>query len=320
MASILCGVDLGGTKLGIGLVSTAGVLQDQVLYHDHVTHTPDEIVEDMASHIRELLARNGYEDADLLGIGVGTAGHVLHREGKVITMSNLAGWKGYPLRDKLGRYFERTKIFVDNDANAQALGEYLHGAGAGYESLVFMTISTQIGAGIISGGRIFRGRTGTAGEIGHTIVEASSAETCPCGNRGCLIAHASGVAIPAAVRRRLAAGATSTLVDAESLASVRLDGEFIARGLAAGDPLCLEIHDEFARYIGIGVYNVFQFFNPEAIVLGGGIMNWGPPFLERIKRKVRSLARDMMFEELPILPSACEAPGIVGAASLVLEA
>jgi len=320
MEAVLCGVDLGGTKLGIGLVSESGDILDQVLDHDHVLHTPDEIVDDMASHILELLERNGLAISDLRGIGVGTAGHVRHRDGVVITMSNLEGWKGYPLRDRLRRRFAGTDIFVDNDANAQALGEYLHCGAGGYKSLVFMTISTQIGAGLVFDGRLLRGRTGTAGEIGHTIVEASSGETCPCGNRGCLIAHASGVAIPSAVRRRLAAGSASRLVDAGSLGATRLDGEFIARGLAMGDTLCTEVMEEFARYVGIGIYNVFQVLNPEAVVLGGGIMNWGPPFLEGIKRSVRSLARDMMYEELAILASACEAPGIVGAASLVLEA
>jgi glucokinase len=319
MASILCGVDLGGTKLGVGLVSETGSILDQVLDHDHVSHTPDQIVEDMAAHVGELLERNGYGISDLRGIGVGTAGHIRHRDGVVITMSNLEGWKSYPLREKLGRLFPDTNIFVDNDANAQALGEYLHGAGLGFTSLVFMTISTQIGAGLVYDGRLLRGRTGTAGEIGHTIVEASSRELCPCGNRGCLIAQASGVAIPSAVRRALEAGSTSALVDTSRLASTRLDGEFIAKGLAAGDRLCEGIMDEFARYIGIGVYNVFQFFNPEAVVLGGGIMNWGAPFLEGIKRSFHAHARDMMYEELAILPSACEAPGIVGAASLVLE-
>jgi glucokinase len=320
MESILCGVDLGGTKLGVGLVSESGVILDQVLDHDHVSHTPDEIVDDMASHIRELLARNGYRNSELRGIGVGTAGHIRHRDGVVITMSNLEGWKGYPLRDRLKSHFEGSAVFVDNDANAQALGEYLQCSGGEYGSLVFMTVSTQIGAGLVIDGRLLRGRTGTAGEIGHTIVEASSAETCPCGNRGCLIAHASGVAIPSAVRRALAAGATSTLVDASSLGSTRLDGEFIARGLVAGDPLCAAVMEEFASYIGIGVYNVFQVLNPEAVALGGGLMHWGPAFLEAIKRKVRALARDMMYEELVIYASSCEAPGIVGAASLVLEA
>ncbi len=319
MASVLCGVDLGGTKLGIGLVSESGAILDEVLDHDHVNHSPDEIVADMAGHIKELLARNGYSSSDLLGIGVGTAGHIRFRDGVVITMSNLPGWKGYPLRDRLEAHFQGTKVCVDNDANAQALGEYLHCEGGGFKSLVFMTISTQIGAGMVFDGRVLRGRTGTAGEIGHTIVEASGGELCPCGNRGCLIAQASGVAIPAAVRRALAAGASSKLVDAAGLGQARLDGEFIARGLAAGDGLCRAVMEDFAGYIGLGVYNVFQLLNPEAVALGGGLMNWGPPFLDAIKRRVASLARDMMYEEMVILRSGCESPGITGAASLVLE-
>lgn len=320
MASILCGVDLGGTKLGIGLVSESGAILDQCLHYDHVDKKPDEIMADIAARIRALLAKNGYAVSDLRGLGVGMAGHLRFRDGVVITLSKFENWKGYPLRERLGRHFEGTRIVVDNDANAQALGEYRHGAGAGRASMVFITISTQIGAGIVLDGRILRGMTGTAGELGHTIVEASGGEPCPCGNRGCLIAQASSVAIPSAVRRRLAAGGVSRMVDASSLAATRLDGQFIARGLAAGDPLCVEIRDEFARYIGIGVYNVFQFLNPEAVILGGGLMNWGEPFLEGIRRSVRELARDMMHEELAILPSALEAPGIVGAASLVLEA
>lgn len=319
MASILCGVDLGGTKLGIGLVDESGNILDQLVTYDHVSKKPDAIVEDIARRIHGLLEKNGFTIAQLKGIGVGTAGHLRYRDGVVITMSNLEGWKGYPLRERLGARFKGTKVFVDNDANAQALGEYLHGAGSGYKSLVFMTISTQIGAGIVLNGTLLRGMTGTAGELGHTIVETSSQETCPCGNKGCLIAHASGVAIPAAVRRKLAGGAISSLVNADNFSSTKLDGEFIARGLAIGDPLCISIRDEFARYIGVGLYNVFQVFNPEAVVLGGGLMNWGVPFLEGIKTTVRALARDMMYEELAILTSQCAAPGIVGAASLVLE-
>ncbi|MEI6387657.1 MAG: ROK family protein [Spirochaetota bacterium] len=319
MASILCGVDLGGTKLGIGLVSESGTILDSSLSKDHVFRTPDEVVGDIATRIRGLMAKNGYAESDLRGIGLGVAGHLRYRDGVAITISNLEGWKGYPLRERLGQRFPGLRILVDNDANAQALGEYKYGAGVGFRNMVFMTISTQIGAGIVLDGRILRGMTGTAGEIGHTIVEASSAELCPCGNRGCLIAHASTVAIAPAVRRRLSLGMTSTLVNSGNLDRLRLDGEFIARGLVLGDQLCVQIMEEFARYIGIGIYNVFQVFNPEAVVLGGGLMNWGAPFLEGITRSVRTLARDMMYEELAILPGSLDAPGIVGAASLVLE-
>lgn len=319
MAHVLCGVDLGGTKLGIGLVSPDGRLIDQTISRDHVSLEPASIVAAMDYGIRGLLKKQGLVEADLLGIGVGTAGHLRHNDGVVITMSNLEGWKGFPLRDSLRRRFPSTRIAVDNDANAQALGEYLHGAGAGSSTMVFMTISTQIGAGIILDGKIFRGKTGSAGEIGHTIVDPNSDHLCPCGNHGCLIALASGVAIPGAARRLLLAGARSKLVDLGRLEGRRLDGEFVARGLEVGDPLCRELVDDFARSIGIGVYNIFQVFNPERVVLGGGLMNWGEPFLEGIRKRVRELARDMMYEEMPIVAAGLEAPGIVGAASLVLE-
>ena len=317
MASILCGVDLGGTKLGIGLVTEGGDILDQGTWHDHVTRRPDDLMDDIALRVRDLLKRNGFGVGDLRGIGVGTAGHLRFRDGVVITMSNLPGYKGYPIRDRLAERLG-TRIVVDNDANAQAWGEYLHGAGAGFRNMVFMTISTQIGAGIVLEGRLLRGMTGTAGEIGHSIVDPSGELLCPCGNRGCLISLASGVAIPGAVKRGLLAGTKSDLIDLAGLGSATLDGEFIARGLASGDRLCAGVMADFARYIGIGVYNIFQILNPEAVVLGGGLMNWGAPFLEGIRTTVTGLARDMMYEEMRILPSACAAPGLVGAASLVL--
>ena len=319
MAPIFCGVDLGGTKLAIGLVNAQGQVIDRRESKDHVSLDPEGIVAAIAEGIDVLLARNGLSRVDLLGIGVGTAGHLRFDEGVVITMSNLPGWKGFPLRDSIEELFPGVAVAVDNDANAQAWGEFLYGAGSGTSNMVFMTLSTQIGAGIILGGTMLRGMTGTAGEIGHTIVETESEEVCPCGNRGCLISLASGVAIPGTVKRLLKRGSRSGLVDTLTADTVRLDGEFVARGLAADDPLCRDLVAEFAYYIGTGVYNVFQIFNPERIVLGGGLMNWGEPFLEGIRRRVKELARDMMYEELEIVPAGLEAPGIVGAAALVLE-
>jgi glucokinase len=236
----------------------------------------------------------------------------------MITMSNLTGWAGFPLRERLQARFA-VRVEVDNDANAQAFGEFKHGAGKGYRDQVFITISTQIGAGIILGGKLFRGMTGTAGEIGHTIVDPAGDETCPCGNRGCLISMASGVALPGAFRRAFRDGATSRLVSEADLGSGTIDGPLVARGLAEGDEACLHVVADFASWIGIAVYNMFQIFNPEAVVLGGGLTNWGAPFFDGIRRKVKELARGMMYDELPILPAALTASGIVGAASLLLS-
>ncbi len=324
MDKILCGVDIGGTKLAIGLVALEGRVIDSVTLHDHAQKDAHGVIAEIVGTVRELLERNGFAEERLLGIGVGTAGHLRYREGTLITMSNLRGFKNYPLRATLQSNF-KAPVHVDNDANAQAYGEYRYGAGRGYEDLVFVTVSTQIGAGVILGGRLFRGRTGTAGEIGHTIVEPHSDLICPCGNRGCLIAVASGVALPSVFQKKLDAGMRSKLAEraagergAFSLSEV--DGAFIKEGLDAGDEICVDIVKDYSDYIGIGVYNIFQVFNPQAVVLGGGLLNWGNEFFDRIKARFSSLARDMLFDPMAIVREEIGAnAGVVGAASLVLE-
>ncbi len=316
MDSILCGVDLGGTKLSVGLVKETGGVLDQITVYDHVKKAPDRIVEQIADLVGQLLARNSLVEGNLRGIGVGTAGHLRHRDGVMITMSNLEGFRDYPIRDKLQAKFS-VPVEVDNDANAQAFAEFKFGAGRGYRDLIFMTLSTQIGAGIILGGELFRGRTGTAGEIGHTIVDPQSDLVCPCGNRGCLIAVASGVALPTVFRRKLEAGARSSLVALADLGTVAVDGTFIGKGLAQGDPVSLSVVSDYANYIGLGVYNLFQIFNPEAIVLGGGLTQWGDPLFDGIRSRFRELARDMMFEPMVIVPGEIANSGLVGAAALV---
>jgi glucokinase len=305
MKSFLCGVDIGGTKLSVGLVTDEGVVVDQLTVHDHVKKAPDAIVAQIAALVAQLLAQNSLRESQLRGIGVATAGHLRFRDGTLITMSNLEGFRGYPIRDKLQARFT-VPVVVDNDANAQAFAEYKFGAGRGFPDLVFLTISTQIGAGIVLGGQMFRGMTGTAGEIGHTIVDPLSDLECPCGNKGCLIAVASSVNL-AKTYARLRGSAPSEVVD----------GPYIKRGLETGDEASQQLVAQYADYLGIALYNLFQIFNPNAIVLGGGLTSWGTPFFEGIERKFKVLARDMLFDPMPILRGTVEHSGLVGAASLV---
>jgi glucokinase len=315
MERILCGVDLGGTKLSVGLVEETGrVLQIDTVY-DHRNKTPDEIVDLIAALVQAQCERMHIRVAELGGIGMGSAGHLRHRDGVMITMSNLKGFQGYPIRQRLQARFP-VKVSVDNDANAQAYAEYRFGLGKGLDPFLFLTVSTQIGAGIVLGGRIFRGLTGTAGEFGHTIVNAESTEVCPCGNRGCLIAHASGVAIPSAFRRQLSEGKPSVLAQREPSQAEQPDGAFILKGLSLGDAACQGVVDEFAEYLGIGMYNLFQTFNPAVIVVGGGMTNWGDALFAPMRRKFESLAAAMMFDKMEILPGRVENSGVVGAALL----
>jgi glucokinase len=321
MERFICGIDLGGTKLTAGLVKTDGTLVDSVLTNDHVNKDEDGIVADMAAIVNELLNRNGLEEENLIGIGVGFPGHIRSKAGVTITTSNFkAKFKNYPIRQNFQKYFPNTNIIMDNDANAQAYAEYKYGAGRGYKDVVFITLSTGIGAGIIIDGKLIRGMSGTAGEIGHTIVNTESHRMCTCGNEGCVMGLASGLNLSGIAADKLRYGITTKLdITLENVKST-VNGFTIGKGLEIDDELSKAVVFESADYAGVAVYNIFQLLNPEVVILGGGLMNWGDIYLNRIKSKFYSLAKDMMFDNMEIVPAKVgRNSGILGAAALCLE-
>ena len=319
MEKLLCGVDLGGTKLSVGLVRPDGKILDKILVYDHTAKDEEGIVNQITNLIRKVISANNLSESDLEGIGLGFPGHVRYRDGYTITTSNLKGFKNFPLRDSLIRNFS-IPVRLDNDANAQAFCEFKFGAGRGYDDLIFLTISTGIGAGIVLNRKIYRGITGTAGEFGHTIIDPASDFVCTCGNRGCLMGCACGLTLPARFRTKIEEGMKTTLPLGKDFDFSRVDGKLIKQGLDEGDPVSKAIVTECADYIGIGIYNIFQVFNPPVIILGGGLMNLGEFYFNRIKSKFYELARDMIFDSIEIVKSEAEADaGLIGAAALLLE-
>jgi glucokinase len=319
MEKLLCGVDLGGTKLSVGLVSTTGRIHDKITVYDHAGKSEARIVDQIIGLIRQLISQNEISESDLKGIGMGFPGHVRYRDGHTLTTSNLKGFKNFPLRQSVAEHF-KVPVLLDNDANAQAFCEYKFGAGKGYETLIFLTISTGIGAGIILNNRLYRGITGTAGEFGHTIVNSDNKQICTCGNEGCLMACACGLALPYLFKKKTEEGIITTLPLPEDFNYAQVDGKLIVRGLGIDDPLSKAIMEECADYIGIIVYNIFQVFNPPIIILGGGLTSWGEIYLARVRKKFNDLARDMIFDKIEIVESAsgCDA-GLIGAGALLLE-
>ena len=204
------GVDLGGTKLSVGLVNPDGRILDKIIVYDHVGKDEEGIVNYITQLVRAVISANNLKESDLEGIGVGFPGHVRYRDGYTITTSNLKGFKNFPLRDSISKNFS-IPVRLDNDANAQAFCEFKFGAGRGYEDLIFLTISSGIGAGIVLNGKIYRGMTGTAGEFGHTIVDPHSDFVCTCGNRGCLMGIACGLTLPERFRKKIEEGVKTTL-------------------------------------------------------------------------------------------------------------
>jgi glucokinase len=319
MEKILCGIDIGGTKLSVALVTTTGKIIDKCIDCDHVTKTECGLTEQVTANINRLLIKNGLQETDLLGIGIGCAGHIRFRDGVIITTSNLKGYKNYPLRDAVQSGF-KVPVILDNDANAQAFGEFRFGAGRGFSDMVFLTISTGIGAGIIINKSLYRGVTGTAGEFGHTIIEPDSELRCTCGNRGCLMAVACGMALPHLYKKKLEEGMVSTLELSADFDYNKVDGKLLKLGLDIDDPMSKAIILDSARYLGIGLYNIFQALNPPLIVLGGGLLSWGEFYLDQIRKTFYELTRDMMFDPVEIKVSEIGPDaGVIGAASLVLE-
>lgn len=321
MKKYLIGIDLGGTKLAIGLVSLEGKLIDEVVTYQHVEKCCDAIVEDMAVFTNALLDKNGVTLKDVLGLGVVFPGHIRSGEGVCITTSNLsAGFEGYPLKNKLEERFDGIHIFVDNDANAQAYAEFVYGAGRGSTDMIFVTISTGVGAGIIIDKKLYRGITGTAGEIGHTVVDAHSKRRCTCGNHGCLMTSSCGMFLPVMAKEHLLKGVKSTQGVTVENCHETVTGQSVKVGLTNGDPLSEAIMKESAETIGLALYNLHQLYNPEIFVLGGGLMNWGQPYLNAIKKTFHQMADRTLFDPVDIVVSAIGSDaGILGASSLPME-
>lgn len=321
MKKLLCGIDLGGTKLSAGLVTLDGILVDEIRTHEHIHKDNDGIILDMVTLVNALLVRNDLTEDNLLGIGVVFPGHINSKNGISITTSNLAaGFKNYPFRASIQKYFSKTKVHVDNDANAQAFAEYKYGAGKGYKEMIFVTVSTGIGAGIINDGKLLRGASGTAGEIGHTIIRPESDHKCTCGNYGCLMTQACGLFLHNIAIDKIKSGTISSLGVTLENAHETVTGPSIKKGLDVGDELSIAVVFECADSIGIALYNLFQLYNPPIIVLGGGLVNWGTIYLDRIREKFHLLAKDMLIDEMKIeFTQIGKDAGVIGASSLPLE-
>lgn len=314
---LLCGVDIGGTKLSAGLYEQTGRQLARMEVHDHRGLAANDFADRIIGLLRDLL--HPHDRQNILGIGVGFAGHVHFKRGVIVTSSNFQqSLKNYPLRDRIQKAFD-LPVVLDNDANAQAYGEHRFGAGRNIADMVFLTVSSGIGAGIILGGRLLRGISGTAGELGHTIVKYDADNTCTCGNKGCIMSLASGLFFPELFRRKLQEGKTTIMgISPENLSEV--NGELIAAGLRQGDPISREIAADSAAIVGIAVYNIFAMLNPQAVILGGGLMKLGHSYMEMIRTAFLSRTYDMMVDEMLLLGAELEDDaGLVGAAALTLE-
>jgi glucokinase len=314
------GVDVGGTKVAAGLVTPRGEILSKV-------RVPMPSREDGAAGLRAVekaidaaFATEPTRQASVAGIGIVSPGPVDPRLGVIVNPGNLPCWRNYPLVAEIKKSRGLPTI-LDNDANAAALAEARWGAGAGYSFVFYVTIGTGIGVGIILDGAIYHGRTGAAGEGGHVSIDYHG-PSCPCGKRGCIEALAAGPAVARRARERLEAGgaAAKALLSLADGNPATVTTEMVAKAWRAGDPLATAILEETAYLLAIWLGNMIDLFDPDVIVVGGGMSELVCAWFGRIRQQIPKWSVNSRWGEIPFVRAQYgEDSGIAGGAALCVS-
>ncbi len=311
----LVGVDLGGTNIVAGALAEDG--SDLLALRSEPTRADqgaDAVVDRMARMIEaviaETMAQTGAKRDDVIGIGVGSPGPLDRERGIVVTTPNL-GWTNFPLRDAIQ---ERTRlpVRIDNDANCATLGEWWLGAARGANNVIGMTIGTGIGGGIIIGGRLYHGASDVAGEIGHATIDITG-RRCKCGNYGCLEAYASGPSIADRAREAVSGDDNAMMIRMAGGDPGRITAATVYEAAKKGDDTALDVVRETSRFLGAGIANLLNIFNPDVVVIAGGVTQAGDTLFAPLRREVRKRAFKPAVEACQIVPGVLTAAGVVGA-------
>lgn len=346
---LVVGVDLGGTQIRTAVLQ-GPKLRSRVSIPTGENPAPERVIPRIFAAIQRALDEAGVTLAQIAGIGVATPGPLNNQTGVIYSPPNLPGWNSVPLRDIFQKNYN-LPIFIENDANAAGLGEYMFGAGRGSKDMIYLTISTGIGGGIIIDGKIIEGASGTAGELGHMTIDMHS-KRCTCGNIGCLEYLASGTAIARYANQAIAEGQgaellafantmlenPTTVPDQAALpiedpntrpldeqddlggkvGPLRVNARTVARAAEAGIPLARAILTRAAEALGVGLVNIIHIFNPDIIILGGGVTLVGPMLMEPALRIVQERTMKAPLEVVHIKPAQFGINvGLVGAGALI---
>ena len=315
-ATYIVGVDLGGTNIVAGALTDDG--GDVIALRSEPTRADqgadaviDRIVRIIDTVIAETIALTAAKRQDFVGVGVGAPGPLDRERGIVVTTPNL-GWTNFPLRDVIA---ERTGIStrIDNDANCATVGEWWLGAARGARNVVGMTIGTGIGGGLILDGKLYHGSSDVAGEIGHATIDITG-RLCKCGTYGCLEAYASGPSIAERAREQLAGDEESLLFRMAHGNVGRLTAATVYEAAKLGDDVAIDVVRETARFLGAGIANLLNIFNPDVVVIAGGVTQAGDTLFVPLRKEVRKRAFRPAVDACRIVPGSLPgSAGVVGA-------
>jgi len=314
---LFIGVDLGGTKLLSVVAREDGAILGRDRRLTEAADGPEAVVRRIVESARTAAAAAGVDLERIAGVGVAAPGPIDVEAGVVTTPPNLPGWKNVPLAHLLEQDLGRPAL-LENDANAAAYGEFRHGAARGCRHTLFVTVSTGIGGGLILDGRLYRGASGGAGEVGHMAM-AADGRRCGAGHPGCLEALASGTAIARQAEEAVAAGRLPRTA-ALSAAAPPLEAETVFDAAERGEAEARAIIESAGRWFGFGLATMTNVFNPEVIVLGGGLLRMGEMYLGPARAAMRERTFTQAYDDVRLVEGELgEAAGALGIIALLAE-
>ncbi len=311
------GIDVGGTNVKIALVDDNG----KIIYSNSVpTYAKmgyEYTVNNIKQAIKDLMKETNTTPSDIEGIGFDFPGQVDCKTGVVKLAPNIPGWVNVPIAQMIEDEFH-IPTRIDNDVRCAALGELKFGAGRGCENFICITVGTGIGSGIVINGKVVRGATNAAGELGHIKLQMNGGPICGCGDTGCLEAFASGPAIVAMAQEYIKGGKSTKFREMAAVEGGEITPYMVAKAAEEGDPVAKRIFEIVGEYIGIGLTSVINLLNPERVIIGGGVAESGELLLGPIRKTIKERAMVVAGNAVEIAPAQLgNSAGVIGASMLI---
>lgn len=311
------GIDVGGTNVKIALVDNNG----KIIYSNSVpTYAKmgyEYTVNNIKQAINDLMKETNTTAKDIEGIGFDFPGQVDYKTGVVKLAPNIPGWVNVPIAKMIEDEFH-IPTRIDNDVRCAALGELKFGAGKGCENFICITVGTGIGSGLVINGKLVRGASNAAGEIGHIKLQMNGGPICGCGDTGCMEAFASGPCIVAMAQDYIKGGKSTKFREMAAAEGSEITPYMVAKAAEAGDPVAKRIFEIVGEYIGIGLTSVINLLNPEKVIIGGGVAEAGDLLLEPIRKTIKERAMVVAGEAVEIVPAQLgNSAGVIGASMLI---
>lgn len=307
------GVDLGGTSIKIGLVDEKGKILEKISVDSNANDGPKAVVNQIKKGIKQLLKK---EEHKILGIGIGAPGTIRTKKGTVENPPNFPGWGKIHLGNLIKKEFH-VDVFVENDANAAAIGELIYGAGRKYQNFIMITLGTGVGGGIIINKKIYRGEVGGAGELGHVTIDAEGVP-CKCGSFGCVEAYIGNNYLIERVKEELKKNRKSILFELCGNKLESLNPKIIHDAAEKNDQFARSVIIDTGKRLGYGLSNAINILDIATVIIGGGVAGFGELLFTSVEETLKSRVMKPFQNRIAVIPAKLKnEAGIKGASALV---